>query len=62
MNRMQLANKAKEDFIKKMNKKKDLTIGEKEVLSSFKSIEPDCNGKVFLYEGVSNTCKLSFDF
>lgn len=62
MNRMQLANEAKETFIIKMKAKKNLSIGEKEVLQSFKSVTPDENGKVFLYESTKQNLKLSMDF
>ena len=63
MNRMQLANKAKEEFIRKTKKKKILTTGEKEVLESLEKIKPDKDGLVTLYEGkMKNKSLLSMDF
>ena len=63
MNRMQLANKAKEEFIKRTKAKQQLTAGEKEVLESFEQIKPDKDGFVTLYEGkMKNTYSLSMDF
>ena len=60
MNRMQLANNAKNKFVKKMKSKKKLSGGEKEMLASFEHIMPDKDGSVILYESnVKNNIALN---